>query len=373
MSRTEKDKMSNIMIRGLFLRNGIYHMRFTVGGIQVRQSTGTGDLAKKILMKTKTLVTEEKWFDLEQSGRIKLKDMISRYDKLYTEKKEYYQKKRDKTIFKHLYAFFGENASLKLVCKQVGNYQAWREGQVTKRQVPPKSGTIRKELTLLRRMFNVARKQWKWNVANPVSSIELPEDSPLGVRYLTQEEFTKLFVRLDNAEPWLRYMVNVAICTGLREGNLINLRKSEVNLADKTIAITSRKMKNNENFGNPLSMSAFEALKEIIESDKRDSPYVFNYNNKQLTARTVQRAFRKVIQDAEIDDFRFHDLRHCFASYLRQGHVELSLIAALLGYKDLRMTLRYAHLNMEALRQPLSILDRKLKKMSDGKRDQGES
>jgi hypothetical protein len=82
-------------------------------------------------MKTKTEVNEDKYLEREQSARYTLKEMIDRYERCYTDKKDYYQKKRDKSIFKHLRAFFGEGSNLKAVSSNVGLYQPWREEQIT--------------------------------------------------------------------------------------------------------------------------------------------------------------------------------------------------------------------------------------------------
>ncbi|MCL5238667.1 MAG: hypothetical protein M1353_12655, partial [Nitrospirae bacterium] len=214
---------------GLYRRKGcnIWWMSFMLEGRQKQSSTGTENRAsaEKIYMKTKTEVNEDKYLDRDHATKYTLKEMIDRYERCYTEKKDYYQNKRDKSIFKHLRAFFGEGSNLKFVSNNVGLYQAWREEQITNRGEAPDSGTIRKELVLLGRMFNLARRQWKWKVANPVTDIELPPDSKQRVRYLTLDEFKRLYEKLDSSPiVWLRPIVNAAIGSGLREGNLINLR-----------------------------------------------------------------------------------------------------------------------------------------------------
>ena len=70
----------------------------------------------------------------------------------------------------------------------------------------------------------------------------------------------------------------------------------------------------------------------------------------------IQRAFTKALKKAEISNFHFHDLRHCYCSYLRQQGVDLHTIATLAGHKDLRMTKRYAHLNVDNLREAVAKL-----------------
>ena len=69
----------------------------------------------------------------------------------------------------------------------------------------------------------------------------------------------------------------------------------------------------------------------------------------------VQRAFNRAKEKAEIEDFRFHDLRHCYASWTRQAGVDLDTLADLLGHKDTRMTRRYAHITPAHLRKAVSF------------------
>ena len=112
-------------------------------------------------------------------------------------------------------------------------------------------------------------------------------------------------------------------------------------------------MKNRDYLGTPLSKNAVSTLRELHKV-RCLSGHVFHDNGKPLYDRKVQRAFTKVIRKAGITDFHFHDLRHTFASYLRQNAVDLDTIAKLLGQRDLRMTRRYSHLSVRALRDAIS-------------------
>ncbi|MFZ6006884.1 MAG: tyrosine-type recombinase/integrase [Nitrospirota bacterium] len=356
---------------GLYRRKDskVWWMAFTVDGMQYQRSTLTADrrLAEKIYGKILTEIQEGRWFEVDYARKMRLRDMVERYEQEYTEKKDYYQKARDKSIFKHLKAYFGEDATLKEVGQKVGSYQAWREGQKTNRRKRPDSGTIRKELSILRRMFNIARKQWKWRVENPVEDIELPPDSEERVRYLERDEFIRFVENLNAApEAWLKPLVEVTLATGLRLGNIIKLQKAEVKLEQRVIFIAAEKMKNKEYLGNPLADSTYRILSNLIKTDKTGCPHVFHDAGKPLYDRKVQRALKAVVKAAEIEDFRFHDLRHTYASYLRQQGADLHSIATLMGHKDLRMTKRYAHLNVEALRPSVNKLG-KLLRFYDGK------
>jgi integrase len=215
-------------------------------------------------------------------------------------------------------------------------------------------------------MFNIARKQWRWKVENPVSDIKLPTVHNERVRYLSEDENKRLFEALEKSkEKWLKPLVVITIDTGLRLSNLCDLRWAEVNLFSKMITIDAEAMKNDDYLGIPLTDRAFQVFKELRKTQCL-SGHVFHDDGEKLYDRKVQRAFRNALKDAKIGNFHFHDLRHTFASYLRQQGVDLHTISKLLGHKDLRMTKRYAHLNVDSLRSAISRLSFTFSSRSDG-------
>ena len=345
-------------------------MSFTFRNKQIRKSSGTTDkrLAEAILGKIRAQIVENKYFEIDMAERFTLGEMIMKYETEFTEFKDY--KARDKSIFKHLFEFFGRDVTLSEVAEEVGGYEFFRKEQLTNRKAPPKSGTIRKELGLLRSMFNKARKQWRWRISNPVSDISLPADSAQRVRFLSASEFKSFILELKKLreadEEWIESLITVALGSGIREGNLIGLIWPEVDFDLKMINIPGEKMKNDEYLGNPLSETAFQVLQELYEKRPPDCEFVFQCQGKKLYPVKIQRAVRRLCAAAGIEDFRFHDLRHTYASYLRQNGVDLHTIATLLGHKDLRMTKRYAHLCMDSLREPMTKLDNALGKLSEG-------
>ncbi|MBI5846516.1 MAG: site-specific integrase [Nitrospirae bacterium] len=340
---------------GLYKRKGsqFYWVSFKLpSGRKILESTKTTNkkLAERIHAKRLMDIQEGRWFETNYKKK-PLKEMIERYRTEYTDSKGYYQKARDKSIFKHLYAYFGEDASLSNVEERVGGYEHYRKAESAQ------TATILKELGLLRRMFNIARKQWKWKIANPVSDIELPKVRNERVRYLSEDEYTNLLQALEASEQkWLKPLVIIAMDTGLRLSNICDLKWSEVNLFSKMITMDAEAMKNDDYLGVPLTDRIFQVFKELRKTQSL-SGYVFHDNGKKLYDRKVQRAFRGALKEAKIGNFHFHDLRHTFASYLRQKGVDLHAISTLLGHKDLRMTKRYAHLNVDSLRRAVSVLE----------------
>lgn len=236
--------------------------------------------------------------------------------------------------------------------KLVGNYECYRASM----GVMP--GTIVKELGLFRRMFNIARKKWRWVRDNPVNYIEMPKVNNERVRYLSPDECGRLFNALGHEETpvWLMPIVILALNTGLREWNLLNLKWNQVNLFSRLILIEGTEMKNRESIGIPLTSEAMAVLSESRKVSQFEG-FVFHDCGSRIYPRKLIRAFAAACKRAGIDDFRFHDLRHTFASYLRQKGVDLHTISKLLGHKDTRMTQKYAHLSVEHLRDAISVLE----------------
>lgn len=341
---------------GLYRRGKTWWMSFIVPGKgQIRQSAKTANkkLAERIYGKMLNDIEEGRWFE-NQARKNTLKSMIERYEEEYSKCKSYYSKARDKTIFKTLYKYFGEEALLKDVEVMIGGYEQYRK---TKGKKPIKPSTIVKEIGVLRRMFNIARKQWKWKIQNPVSEIELPKVSNERVRYLSESENSCLFEALDKApEKWLKPCVTIAIDTGLRQSNICGLQWSEVNLLTRSIIIAADKMKNSEYIGIPLTERACQIFREL-KKVRAISDHVFHDNGKMIYPVKLQRAFRQALSAAGISNFHFHDLRHTFASMLVQSGVDIYTVQKLMGHKDGRMTKRYAHLNMENLRNAVAKLE----------------
>ncbi|MCG2722599.1 MAG: site-specific integrase [Thermodesulfovibrionales bacterium] len=199
-------------------------------------------------------------------------------------------------------------------------------------------------------MFTVVRKQWKWKVSNPVSDIELPRVRNARVRYLDTDELSRLMRMLDDYEQrWMRPLIITALETGLRLNNLCELMWSEVNLENRLILISAEKMKNADSLGIPITDRVLEVLRDL-QKVRCLTGHVFHDNGKKLYPVKVQRNFRQILEKAEIRNFHFHDLRHTYASYLRQSGVDLHTVSVLMGHRDLRMTKRYAHLNVDTLR-----------------------
>jgi len=178
---------------------------------------------------------------------------------------------------------------------------------------------------------------------NPAKIVpSLPENNER-TRFLSEAERTRLFSSC-RASHWdkLFLIVLLAITTGARKGELTKLRWNDVDFERRTAYVATTK--NGQPKVLPLTDSV---IKELQLFDCKDSSLIFASKVKEDTPYCFTKSWKKALEHADIEDFRFHDLRHSCASYLAQSGASLLEIADVLGHKQISVTKRYAHLCIE--------------------------
>ena len=216
------------------------------------------------------------------------------------------------------------------------------------RSVSP--ATVNRGTALLKRVFNLAIS-WGYLEKNPVRCGMLQEP-PGRVRYLTPDEQRRL---LDHLPDDLKPLVTVALHTGMRKSELTNLRLGP-NVDFQKNLITLRKTKNGRMRHIPMSNTARETLLGLARGKLEGDLFFATRNNTPL--KHFKLRWKKALVAAGIKDFRFHDLRHTFASNLVAGGVALVSVKELLGHSSFQMTLRYSHLAPEFQRDAISRMEK---------------
>ncbi len=206
--------------------------------------------------------------------------------------------------------------------------------------------TVVRYLAALSHALSVAYKEWCWIEASPMARVVKPKEPRGRTRFLSEEEMSSLLRECRGAaNPALYPIVVVAISTGMRRGEILNLRWGDVDLTRGRLVL--RETKNGELRVVPLTGHAFECMKGWAKVARIDTDLVFPGTGRGKNAKPLE--FRKhwlaALNRAGISDFCFHDLRHTAASYLAMGGATLSEIAEVLGHKTLQMVKRYAHLS----------------------------
>lgn len=332
---------------GLFRRGEIWWMSFIYNGRQIRKSTETDDkkLAKRIFEKIKGQIAEGKWFERLPGEDYTFKEIMDRYLEECSSAKG--STDRDKISLKHLLPFFGDKIVTHILPRDVSEYKALR------RKEGASPATINRELALMKHCFNVARREWEYVRDNPVSMVSMEKEPPPRDRWLTREEGSKL---LACSAAWLHRMIVFSVETGLRRGELLNLRWSDVQLQVKVIVVWGAKTKERRSV--PLSQRAFQVLQTIRKMGETGEFVFTNSQSKeQVNVQTLRTAFDTAIRRAGIINFHWHDLRHTFASRLAQAGVDPYTIQKLMGHKSFVTTQRYAHHYVDSLRRGIAVLD----------------
>ncbi len=246
-------------------------------------------------------------------------------------------------VEKHLNGFFGEMRLALISQKNVNAYIDTRIGKVS-------DGTIIKEINALKRLFNVAIAKGEITKQNPVKGADIPQAPEGRNRYLTPKELGQV---MRACPEWLRPIVGLSVSLGTRRGELLHVRWEDVNLEAREI-----KLKHTKNgrarpaFINELAMQVLRSME--AEERKKDGKRLLFPG---LKPGNVSVAFIRACQDAGVEDFSLHDLRHTFASHARMNGVDLHTLQKLLGHSDPRMTDRYANLSQTFLLDAAKRLD----------------
>jgi integrase len=167
------------------------------------------------------------------------------------------------------------------------------------------------------------------------------------------DEYTRL---LTHSVTWIQDILVFALNTGMHRGEIFGLEWRAVDLNRQVLVVM--KSKNGEKRTVPLNSCLVGLLSHKAAISEKNS-FVFTTScGTRIDARNLTRAFYSALEKAEITNFRFHDLRHTFATRLAQAGVDLYKVQRLLGHKSPTMTQRYAHHSPESLREGVLILER---------------
>jgi integrase len=208
--------------------------------------------------------------------------------------------------------------------------------------------SLKRELTILSRVLTVASHDWGIPVPdNPVKMITLPKSDLARIRRLEAGEEQRLLI---GANDQLQRIMTLALETGMRRGEILNIKKSHIDLTLKTLLIPSTKT--NDPRTVPLSRASIASLTEQMRVSQRHSEGVVELTETPLftyTARGLSGVFLKLCRKVKIDDLHFHDLRHEATSRLFEKGLNPVEVATITGHKDTKMLMRYTHLRAEDL------------------------
>lgn len=216
---------------------------------------------------------------------------------------------------------------------------------------PPKlrkPATVNREMCVLSKIFSLAVDAEVLD-DNPCRRVKKLRMANERVRYLSYTEEEMLFEALDGAD-WVRNIVVMAINTGMRRGEIFDLKWLDVDFNRRIVHIRQSKS------GRPRTVPLNVTARELLEELPKVCEFVFPSPKTGERVNDVGRQFERAVKNAGLVDFHFHDLRHTAATRMADAGADPFTLAAILGHSDIRMTARYTHATDEAKRRAVENL-----------------
>jgi integrase len=216
-----------------------------------------------------------------------------------------------------------------------------KAGEIVRGGEPTRPATLNRYLAALRACLNLCESA-KW-IARVPKVVEY--DEPEGrVRWLTHDERDKLLAACP--ESW-RAPIRLSMATGLRQANVLGLRWDWLDLGAHTLTVPGECFKNGNPFCIPLSA---DAMAVIEEQAGQHEEFVFVFRGKRINGISGDQ-WKAVLKKAGIEDLRWHDLRHTWATDMTRRGIPTQALQKLGGWKTMAMVNRYAHHDVDSLRQ----------------------
>jgi len=331
-----------------------YWIEFYFKGRRIRERVGPNrQLAETVLAKRKVEIKEGKFLDKKKAPpRIKFRDFVEKHyiPWVKANNKSAPQKIR---LLKTLCDQFGNFYLGDITTWHIEQFRHERRNLRTGREVRP--ATINRLTATLRHLFNMAIR-WGYLENNPCAGIKALPENNKRLRFLSEEEIDRLLMACKEFDRgYLTDVVTMALHTGMRRGEVLNLEWSDIDFEREIICV--RDPKNRQARYVPMNATVKATLLKRRERIFDDSPFVFCNPATGIALKEVKRQFEKAVKKARLRDCTFHTLRHTFCSHLAMRGVPIPTIAELAGHKTLQITMRYAHLSPDHKRKAIRVLE----------------
>ena len=293
-------------------------------------------------------------FDVKKETQFTFNDLAARYVENYQGQKCFSRLKY--YLVDEYRATFEDRRLSELSYLDLETYRNRRKATPTRAGKARTDATVNREISTLRHMLNKA-VEWGMLENNPFnkgSRLVLKENNHR-LRFLTESEIEALLKACEDLKtytPHLRPIVETALLTGMRREEMLSLQWEQIR--NGFIYLTETKSGKDRQI--PINDRLAEVFREVRRGNQLKSAYVFcGPDGKRFLE--VKRSFASACKKAGIEAFRFHDLRHTFASQLVMRGASLKAVQELLGHASLAMTMRYAHLSHEHLKDSVNLLN----------------
>jgi len=320
----------------VYQRGKRWWVDFSYNGKRIRRSAGR--TKREALLKLGEIQRRIEQEDQEDTPAVAPRS-FSEFAKEYLEYAKAHKRpssyRRDVTSLNQLLVVFGSSKLTEITTRTVERFQINRSAKVS-------PATVNRDMETLKHMLKKAM-DWGYLKMNPAQRVKPLKTPPSRIRFLSLEE-RELLLAECSKNPMLWAIVFTALETGMRKGELADLTWKDINFERRSIRLM--RTKNNESRTVPISDRLLPVLERLYV--ERSGGYVFSKPDGSPYGNW-RKAFENACKRAGIEDFRFHDLRHTFASYLVMAGVDIRTVQELMGHKDIKMTMRYSHLSQSHL------------------------
>ncbi len=337
-----------------------YHAEVRVrGSVPQRASFRTRTLAKKWVQDIESSIRDGRHFRTSESKKHTVGELVDRFIEQWIPKSPKYQKKNTALVL-WWKEELGHLILADLTPSQIAASRDKLLGGVTYRKSQRSGGTVNRYLAAFSKALGIAVKEWGWIQENPMDKISKPQEGKGRERFLSEDEIKRLLLACRNSSnPYLFTVVRIALATGMRHGEIINLKWEDIDFSSRTI--TLHETKNGDRRIIPLTNEVEEALKASPNFGRLSKECIFKaiYNREGAEVAKIRYAFEAALKQAAIEKFRFHDLRHTAASYMAMMGATQGELMAILGHRSPHMTRRYAHYSQQHIANLMERTQRK--------------
>jgi integrase len=332
---------------GVYKRGDIYWISYSYQGKQYRESTGTDNkhFARDVLAKRQVEIREQRLFDMKNGAKVSFEELAQDFLRFYQER-DRRSLNRAETSVKHLNTFFGDKRIAEITPLAIETYITTRLQQHSRLGRPTRPATVNRELAALSKMFSLAIRHKKAD-KNPMTAVERLREHNVRDRVLSSEEFQRL---LEALSLHLHPVIIMAYYTGMRRGEILNLRWNQIDLSKGLIRLEGIDTKTQTGRLVPLNAMLTALLKDANQSAVRCATgHVFHRNGKPI--KSIRGAFEGACREAGLTDFHFHDLRHTAVTNMRRAGVDSLTAMKITGHKTMAVFQQYNSFDEDDLRQ----------------------
>ncbi len=302
----------------------------TAEGLRVRETVGPNKrMAEKVLSLRITQILENRYFPPSRVlGRMPFNEFAQTYTDQVVPLLKSIRTERNRVA--SWIRVFGARPLGQITRSEI---EAWRRD----RMATCKPATINRDLSRLRRMLNIA-VEWDLLEQSPMKGMRFLRENNARTRYLSVEECHRLIASCN--APHIRAIVTVALHSGMRLGEILNLRWRDLDLRAGFILV--RDSKNGLARHVPLDATLTDFF--VMYPRRPETELIFA-SSSGSRLKDIRGGFLNACSRAGIIDLHFHDLRHCFSSFFVASGGDLYVLKEILGHKLIQMTQRYAHLS----------------------------